>query len=289
MDFTDARRRLFTYSGANGMKVPIWLDGEPWFLKLPPQSTKRNAPLSYRNSCITEYLGCHLFELAGIEVQQTILGVYRHEGKEKLVVACRDFVPAGFVLGDFIGVKNTAIDSPRSGHDTELSTIEEAIDAQDLVDRDMLRERFWDMFVVDALIANNDRHNGNWGLLNNGYESRLAPVFDCGGCLFPDADENLMSAILNDDRQLDAYVFSKPTAAIKIDGARCSYYEFFQTVRSPHLDAAVHRIVPRLDEGSIERIVAETPYISDVQRRFYATVLLARKRHLLDRKLASLE
>ena len=32
MDFTDAPRRSFTYSGANGMKVPIWLEGEPWFL-----------------------------------------------------------------------------------------------------------------------------------------------------------------------------------------------------------------------------------------------------------------
>ena len=135
-------------------------------------------------------------------------------------------------------MKNATIDSPRSGHDTELATIEEAIDEQDFVDRDALRNLFWDMFVVDALIANNDRHNGNWGLLSNGYESRLAPVFDCGGCLFPDADENLMRAVLNDPRQRDAYVFSKPTTAIKLDGAHLSFYEFFQRVDSPHLDGA---------------------------------------------------
>lgn len=289
MDFTDAPRRSFTYSGANGMKVPIWLEGEPWFLKLPPQSTKRNAPLSYRNSCVTEYLGCHVFELAGIPVQETRLGTYVHHGEEKLVVACRDFVPAGFVLGDFIGVKNATIDSPRSGHDTELATIEEAIDEQDFVDRDALRNLFWDMFVVDALIANNDRHNGNWGLLSNGYESRLAPVFDCGGCLFPDADENLMCAVLNDPRQRDAYVFSKPTTAIKLDGAHLSFYEFFQRVDSPHLDDALRRMVPRLDGDALRGLVDETPYIGEVEKAFYKTILVERKRRLLDDRLAAID
>ena len=251
-------------------------------MKLPPQSTKRNAPLSYRNSCVTEYLGCHMFELASIPVQQTMLGTYMHDGKEKVVVACRDFVPAGYMLGDFIGVKNAVVESPRSGHDTELTTIEEAIDAQGFVDRDELLAFFWDMFVVDMLIANNDRHNGNWGLLNNGYESRIAPVFDCGGCLFPDADENLMAAISNDPRQLDAYVFSKPTTAIKLDGEHLSYHAFIEKANRSGLVSALRRIVPRLDCAAIQRVVDETPYITDVQKCFYKTILLARKERLLD-------
>ena len=270
------------------MKVSIWLGSDPWFLKLPPQSTRRNAPLSYRNSCVTEYLGCHIFELAGIPVQQTMLGTYVHQGREKLVVACKDFTPSGFVLGDFIGVKNATIESPRSGHDTELSTIEEAIDEQELIDRDELRKRFWDMFVVDALIANNDRHNGNWGLLSNGYESRLAPVFDCGGCLFPDADDNLMQAVLGDARQLDACVFSKPTTAIKVNGSHLSYREFLETVENPGLDDAILRLVPRIENRAIERLVNDTPYITDLQKRFYKTILLARKEHLLDWRLDTL-
>lgn len=31
-----------------------------------------------------------------------------------------------------------------------------------------LKEHFWDMSVVDILIDNNDRNNGNWGLVFNG-------------------------------------------------------------------------------------------------------------------------
>ena len=58
----------------------------------------------------------------------------------------------------------------------------------------------WDMFIVDALIGNWDRHNGNWGFLYNTItdEISLAPIYDCGSCLFPQADEAIMQKTLDD-------------------------------------------------------------------------------------------
>lgn len=37
-------------------------------------------------------------------------------------------------------------------------------------------------------------YNGNWGFLyhNASDESEIAPVFDCGSCLLPQADEKIM-------------------------------------------------------------------------------------------------
>lgn len=55
------------------------------------------------------------------------------------------------------------IDSERNGYGTELFDILNTIDEQNLVNREELLDRFWDMFVVDAFIGNWDRHNGNWG------------------------------------------------------------------------------------------------------------------------------
>ena len=42
------------------------------------------------------------------------------------------------------------------------------------------------MFAVDALIGNFDRHNGNGGVLvnENTDELKIAPIYDCGSCLF---------------------------------------------------------------------------------------------------------
>ena len=62
-----------------------------------------------------------------------------------------------------------------------------------------LTTRFWDMFIVDALIGNWDRHNGNRRFLynNSADEVVLAPVFDCGISLYPQADDELMTRIFN--------------------------------------------------------------------------------------------
>ena len=98
-----------------------------------------------------------------------------------------------------------------------------------------------------------------------------------------------MRAVLNDPRQRDAYVFSKPTTAIKLDGAHLSFYEFFQRVDSPHLDDALRRMVPRLDGDALGALVDETPYIGEVEKAFYKTILVERKRRLLDDRLAAID
>lgn len=79
--------------------------------------------MSYSNSCFSEYLGCQIYEIIGIPVQKTMLGTFTVNGKEKIVVACRDFTSHGIVLQDFASLKNQMIDSERNGYGTELSDI----------------------------------------------------------------------------------------------------------------------------------------------------------------------
>ena len=280
-DFDIAQRRFGTYSGANGKKLAIFLDGERWFVKLPPRSTRPNAPRSYRNSCITEYIGCKAFECAGVPVQETRLGTITIHGERRIAVACRDFTEPGIILGDFIGVKNSAIDSSRSGHDTELDSVLEAIEMQDLVDPAELTERFWDMFVVDSLIANNDRHNGNWGILTSDTSASIAPVFDCGGCLVPDLDDTTMRAVLGEERQILSYALAKPNTAIKLNGRHRSYAEFFELCDDHNLDEALLRIVPSIDTQALFSHIDAISILSDTQRQFYNAVLESRMSNLV--------
>ena len=181
IDFTNLPRRNKTYGGANGSKRSVIYQDEQYMLKFPPHPS-RNRDMSYANSCLSEYLGCHIFALAGIPVQETLLGTYTYQGKEKIVVACKDFTSPGVVLQDFASMKNQVIDSERNGYGTELDDILFSIHEQPAIDPKELEERFWDMFIVDALIGNWDRHNGNWGVLYDTVRDMvaLAPVFDCG-------------------------------------------------------------------------------------------------------------
>lgn len=85
------------------------------------------------------------------------------------------------------------IDSAHEGRGTELVDLEEAFSLQQFVAPDAVARFFWRMFVVDALLGNFDRHNGNWGFLvdpSDNWRASIAPVFDCGSCLLPQADRD---------------------------------------------------------------------------------------------------
>ena len=43
----------------------------------------------------------------------------------------------------------------------------DVLEESKMIDTKEIKEKFWDMFVIDSLIGNTDRHNGNWGFLLN--------------------------------------------------------------------------------------------------------------------------
>lgn len=289
VDFTNLTRRNKTYAGANGSKISVIYNNEQYMLKFPAIARK-NQELSYSNGCISEYLGCHIFESVGIPVQETILGTFTKNGKEKIVVACKDFTSAGIVIQDFASLKNTIIDSEHNGYGTELDDILKTLEEQDILEPFYLKERFWDMFIVDALIGNWDRHNGNWGFLYNvGKDTmELAPVYDCGSCLYPQADEKIMIATLNDSKERDLRIFSIPLSGIRLNGQKINYFNFISSFEYEDCNNALKRMVPKMDMEKINRIVEETPYITDLQKRFYKTMLNERKEKILDFSLSKL-
>lgn len=283
IDFTNLPVRKKTYAGANGSKISVLYNNELYMLKFPAVPVI-NKEMSYANGCISEYLGCHIFESVGIPVQETILGTYTKNGKDKIVVACKDFTANGLVLQDFASLKNTIIDSAHNGYGTELSDIAKTFDEQTAMDPQKLTDWFWDMFIVDALIGNWDRHNGNWGFLyNTGTdEISLAPVYDCGSCLFPQADEEIMRRTLDDPAEREVRIFERPLSGIKINNQKIQYFKFISSLTNTDCNKALKRILPKVDMDKIFSIIDETPYISDLQKDFYKTMLKERKGRILD-------
>ena len=283
IDFTNLPVRNKTYAGANGSKISVLYNNELYMLKFPAVPAI-NKEMSYANGCISEYLGCHIFESVGIPVQKTLLGTYTINGKEKIVVACKDFTTNGLVLQDFASLKNTIIDSAHNGYGTELSDIEKTLEEQTAIEPQKLIEWFWDMFIVDALIGNWDRHNGNWGFLYNTEtdEISLAPIYDCGSCLFPQADEEIMKKTLEDPAAREIRVFERPLSSIKTNGQKIQYFKFISSLENSSCNKALERILPKINMDKINKVIDETPFISDLQKEFYKTMLRERKERILD-------
>ena len=231
-------------------------------LKFPPSRDTKPTELSYTNSCISEHIASSIFNMLSVKAQETILGTFEIGGKTKVVCACKDFTADGRQLFDFCSIKNTILDLDSNGSGTELADILETIEKQRFVAPDTLLEHFWDVFVIDALLGNFDRHNGNWGFLHdpNSGESSIAPVFDCGSCLLPQADEKVMAAVLENEDMLNARVYQFPTSAIKQGGKKINYYDFLTVQPDANCQDALGRICPRVDMEQIGSFIDHVPY-----------------------------
>lgn len=290
IDFSNLPKRNKTYAGANGSKISIIYNNDQYMLKFPSNSTI-NKKMSYSNSCISEYIGCQIYKSIGIPVQETLLGKYTVNDKEKIVVACKDFTEFGITLQDFASLKNQIIDSEKNGYGTELNDIIHTFEEQNAIDKKVLTERFWDMFIVDALIGNWDRHNGNWGFLYNAKTDKmiLSPVYDCGSCLYPNADDEIMKNVLNNKDELNFRIYEIPTSAILLNGKKIKYFDYISSLQNDDCNKALKRIVPRINIEKIKEIIINIPFINDIQKNFYITMIEKRKELILDFSLKQLE
>ena len=272
IDFTECPRVPGkAYNGANGKKIAVIYKGQQYMIKFPPSADRKPTELSYTNSCISEHISCSIFNMLGIKAQETLLGNFTVGKKEKLVCACKDFTADGSVLYDFCSIKNTIIDSEHNGNGTELFDLLETIEKQNFVDPLRLQEHFWNVFVIDALLGNFDRHNGNWGFLYNKEKnkSEIAPVFDCGSCLLPQADEQIMRLVLENQDEMNARIFHFPTSAIQYNGRKINYYDFLTGTDNDQCKAAVARIFPLINTDKISDFICSIPYLSELQSDFY--------------------
>lgn len=282
-DFTNEPiNRLRMYGGANGNKISIIYQGENYMLKFPPKPT-RNPDMSYTNSCISEYVACHVFETLGIPTQKTLLGTYG----DKITVACKDFEIDGYVLKDFAQLKNTIIDSMQNGYGTELTDLLRAVEKQQIISPVKLEGFFWNMFIGDAFLGNFDRHNGNWGFLINDTLGKveIAPVYDCGSCLYPQMNENRMKHVLENRDEIEQRLFVFPNSALQLDGKKINYAQFLMTTENEGCLDALKFIGSRIDLAIINSVIENTPYISDLHKSFLKTMIQERKEKIIDKAL----
>lgn len=283
MDFTKLPIKRKAYGSANGSKLSIVYNNETYMVKFPSRANKYHN-LSYANSCVSEFLGCHIFNMLGVPAQETILGTYEYHGKTRQVVACKDFVKPNHIILDFASVKNQIIDSSSNGYETDIEDILQTINEQKIIDPILLSDHFWNMFVVDALIGNWDRHNGNWGFLYNQEtdEISLAPVYDCGSSLFPQIDDGLIKKVLSSKAELNARVYDIPTSAIMVENKRGNYYKIVTSHKYEGCDKALKHIVPRIDLDAIDKLIDSVDSLSELQKTFLKKIIKLRKELILD-------
>ena len=283
IDFSNCKVNPYKYYGGhNGNKICIVYQGEDYMLKFPAINEKLPEHV-YSNNCISEYITCHIMETLGLKVQKTLLGTYKKNGVEKIVVACKDFTEYGTVLKQFAELKNSQIETSHHGYGTELKEVILAIEEQPIYDGKELKEFFFQLFIADCLVGNLDRHNGNWGFLINEKEKKvdIAPIYDCASCLYPQLTDERIKEIMNTEEEMNARVFVFPTSAIKLNGSKLNYYDFISSLSNEDCNQALLKIVPRIHLEKINQIIDDTPVISQVRKDFYKKIIQLRYEEIL--------
>ena len=285
------------YGGRAGQKLGFNWNDSKWFLKFP-KSTKsmNNVNISYTTAPLSEYIGSHIYLLIGLPVHDTELGIY----DQKLVVACKDFKERDENLFDFHSIKNLySLNDfqdeipPSSSHN--LQSLEEInmVFKNNEIFKDLpeLKERFWDMFVIDALIGNHDRNNGNWGILVNSQtsEMRIAPVYDNGAAFGNKLDDEKIKDLLNDEHKFKQNVYESRISSFSLNDKNVNPLKYIESMSNYDLNKAILRIVSKINKDKIFNLIDEIPsedrgirIISDVQKKFYKKTLDYRYEKVLE-------
>ena len=272
-DYSMYEKTPVMFSGAE-KKFEIIIEGHRYIVKF-----QKNSEVGLIFNHVSDYLVSHIFQSIGIPVQETFLGTY--DGKN--VVVMKNFLEPEDALVAFNGVGESSLERDKELYqytyeditamlreNMKSTNVEETID------------RFWDMFIVDALIGNFDRHGGNWGFIKRDNKYRIAPVYDNGSSLYPKLNtDDKLEAVLASENEINERIYKFPTSHIKVKNRKSSYFEVINSLQFEACNDALKRIVPRIDLERINAIIDEIEGISEVRKHFYKVMLQQRYEKIL--------
>ncbi len=272
IDFTNAIEEFNNYKGSEKKKTLIYND-KKYLVKFPDPVREKNKNISYINNAFSEYIGSNVFKIVGFKTQNTVLGKYNYNGKEKIVCACEDFTDNDNILYEF---ENLALSTnPDKKIETELNDIMEVIEESKMIHTEETKQKFWDMFVIDSLIGNTDRHNGNWGFLLNKSTGKVefSPIYDCGSALNPMLEDDEIEKINEIElKNLAMNCYS----CLKEDGKKINYMTYIKQMNNENCNKAIKRIFKSIKLKEIESFIDEINSMTKARKEFYQNLIKQR-------------
>lgn len=272
-DYTKYEKTPVMFSGAE-RKFEIIIEGYRYIVKF-----QKNSEVGLTFNHVSEYLGSHIFQSIGIPVQETFLGTY--DGKN--VVVMKNFLEPEDMLVAFNGVGESSLERDKELYQYTYEDITAMLrENMKSTNVEETINRFWDMFIVDALIGNFDRHGGNWGFIKRNNLYRIAPVYDNGSSLYPKLNtDDKLKAVLSSEEEINQRIYKFPTSHIKVKNRKSSYFEVITSLQFEACNEALQRIVPRIDLTRIGTIIDDIEGISEVRKLFYKVMLQQRFEKIL--------
>ncbi len=278
IDITKYASFISLYGGSE-VKKTYYISGKKYMVKFPDPIRETRKNISYVNNQYSEYIGCKIFELFNIAVQNVSLVRCTIDDKEKIAVMCEDFLKDGEVLVEFKNLSYSL--NLEKKYTNDLNDIFEMVNSvNNLEDKELFENNFWKIFIVDTLIGNVDRHLGNWALILKDNKYRLSPVYDCGSSLHPLLSEEEIKKILNTDELKNIAINLK--TAYKLNGKTLNYIDIYNIMPNKLKEELIN-IYNLIDLNKIKDIIYSIDTLSDNMKEFYYKTILLRKENIIDK------
>lgn len=278
LDISKYESNISLYGGSE-VKKTYYIDGKKYMVKFPDPIRETKNNMSYVNNQYSEYIGCKIFELFGIETQKVELVKCIVNGKEKIAVMCEDFLKKDEILIEFKNLSYSL--NLEKKYTSELNDIFEMISSvNNLEDKNLFEDKFWDIFVIDTLIGNVDRHLGNWALILKNNTYRLSPVYDCGSCLHPLLSEDKIKEILKSSELKNVSINIK--TAYKENRKTLNYLDIYNLMPK-RLETSLDKMYKLINMDKIKEIIYSIDTISETMKEFYYKTILIRKEEIIDK------
>lgn len=247
-------------------------------------------------SVITEHVASSLIRDFGISCHKTNMATYNYE----LVVMIKDFTNDGAELRTFEDTGESSIDTDINSKEYTYDDIIDIINKHiklDSENKDKFIKSFWEMFIVDAILANRDRHSGNWGYIIDSFgKYEFAPLYDNGGSLFPGVLGKLKEYADRSTRKkfLKDRVYTFPASQLKVYSddsktvKKTNYYDVFTELLKTNnvFKEVCENFIERVDrifykalDKNINCIVTgKHPTVDILLRNFYIDIITLRYR-----------
>ncbi len=254
IQITDEMKNNIIYEGTT-RKFGVSINGSNYMVKFAKDNDL---------SVFCEYIASNFINEIGFSCQKVALGSYNGE----MVNIVYDFASnENKYLHSFKDTKqsseNTDIGDKEYTYDDVIYLIDKHLK---LSPDDKLKTKcqFWQMYICDAILANRDRHWGNWGYLGQDGDNYYtpAPIYDNGACLYPGVRNAI--AEMNKDRKKFFYdrVFVFPASLFMVEKTdrtyRTNYFEIFSDLRFNKVFAEeVKAIRERMDYKTVFKNISQ--------------------------------
>jgi hypothetical protein len=272
------------YSGSDRKDGLISPDGDRYLIKFAEDHKRQNnMDTSYVNNVLAEYISSHILRIIGYEVHDTFIATKN----EELVVACKNFTSEHEKLIEFGRYIRKHYDSGDVGRVPSFEQITYVLHNDPVLSpyEETLLQSYADRFIGDAFIGNFDRHMGNFGyLIKTDGTVMPSPIYDNGSTLFPALSETAMrTEILPHPKEIAKRALLFPKAALTVNKEKVRYYDMMASGYDSHITTAVLKMVPIIQNKmpEIGRFIDLQPFLSEIRKTFYKTVLDARLHMIL--------